>query len=76
MSKQKSKKLKSTQVQLGLNQPPALPDTQHDESSGDEEDPSNRTLLAAITALRGEMAKIKDGSVRIWKDVLNVCIMI
>ena len=58
MSKQKSKKPKLTQ--LGLNQPTALPDTQTEESSGDEEDPSNRALLAAITALRGEMTKIKD----------------
>lgn len=58
MSKQKPKKLKSTQ--LGLDQPPTLPDTQPNESSGDEEDPPNRALLAAITALRGEMTKIKD----------------
>lgn len=58
MSKQKPKKPKSTQ--LGLDQPPTLPGTQPNESSGDEEDPPNRALLAAITALRGEMTKIKD----------------
>ncbi|CAM4608991.1 unnamed protein product [Leuciscus chuanchicus] len=58
MNKQKPKKRKSTQ--LGLNQPPTLPGTQPNESSGDEEDPPNRALLAAITALRGEMTKIKD----------------
>jgi len=60
MSKQKTKKQKS--IQPGLSQPPALPGnvTQTEDSSGDEDDPSNRALLAAITALRGEMTKIKD----------------
>lgn len=50
-----------TTAELGLGQAPLLPESANpEENSGDDEDPSNRTVLAAITALKGEMNKIKD----------------
>lgn len=59
MKKGKTRKQKTTQP--GPDQAPDCPDTEAlDESSEEEEDPSNRTVLAAITALRGEMTKMKD----------------
>lgn len=59
MKKAKSRRQKA--AQLGHDQAPGSLDTEAlDESSEEEEDPSNRAVLQAITALRGEMTKIKD----------------
>ncbi|CAL1608535.1 unnamed protein product [Knipowitschia caucasica] len=55
----KGKKQKTAHV--GPDQTPSSRDMDaHEESTDDEEDTSNRAVLAAITALKGEMAKMKD----------------
>lgn len=56
----KSKGKKNEQHEQGPEPSPGSSETTTPDTMSDEADPTNRTVLAAITALRNEIAQIKD----------------
>lgn len=56
----KSRGRKNEQQELGLEPTPSSSETASSDNMSEEADPTNRTVLAAITALRTEVAQIRD----------------